>query len=320
MLMICLLVGKHKASLNALKRKLNSTFAMKDLGDAQHILGMRIKRDRKLKLLFLSQEKYIAKVLDRFNMADAKPLGVPLPPYTKLSKADFPKDDVAVKAMKGIPYASACGSLMYAMVATRPDIAHAVGVVSRYMSNPDKAHWEAVKCILRYLSGTQSKCICYGKSDLQLQGYCDADMAGDLDTRKSTSGYVFTIAGGAVSWCSRFQKIVALSTIEAEYISATEASKEAIWLDRLAKELGMLANTPVLGCDSQSAIYLAKNAMFHARTKHIDVRYHFIRQVLEDGLVTLTKIKTQDNPADVLTKSLAKAQHEHCIQLLVGVG
>ena len=125
-----LLAGKHKTSLDALKRKLNSAFAMKDLGDVEHILGMRIKRDRKLKLLFLSQEKYIAKVLDRFNMADAKPLGVPLPPHTKLSKADCPKDEMALKAMKGIPYASACGSLMYAMVATRPDIAYAVGVIS----------------------------------------------------------------------------------------------------------------------------------------------------------------------------------------------
>ncbi|MCO5581068.1 hypothetical protein L7F22_034944 [Adiantum nelumboides] len=169
-----LLAGKHKTSLDALKRKLNSAFARKDLGDAEHILGMRIKRDRKLKLLFLSQEKYIAKVLDRFNMADAKPLGVPLPPYTKLSKADCPKDEVALKATKGIP---------------------------------GKAHWEAVKCILRYLQ----------------------DMAGDMDTKKSTNGYVFAIAGGAVAWCSRLQKIVAMSTTKAENISTTEASKEAIW-------------------------------------------------------------------------------------------
>ncbi|MCO5573839.1 hypothetical protein L7F22_027614 [Adiantum nelumboides] len=154
---------------------------------------------------------------------------------------------------------------------------------------------------------------------LECPSLLHADMAGDMDTRKSTSGYVFAIAGGAVSCCSRLQKIVALSTTEAKYISATEASKEAIWLGRLGKELGMPVSTPVLGCDSQSAVYLGKNAMFHARTKHIDVRYHLIRQVLEDGLVTLTKINTQDNLADVLTKSLAKAQHEHCIQM-VGVG
>ncbi|MCO5608072.1 hypothetical protein L7F22_062277 [Adiantum nelumboides] len=132
------------------------------------------------------------------------------------------------------------------------------------------------------------------------------------------TGYVFTLAGGAISWCSRLQKIVALSTTEAAYISATEASKEAIWLGRLVRDFGLPAHAPVLGYDSQSAVCLAKNAMFHARTKHIDVRYLFIRQVLDDGLVSLTKIKTQDNPADVLTKSLAKSQHEHCIRL-VGV-
>ncbi|MCO5575677.1 hypothetical protein L7F22_029481 [Adiantum nelumboides] len=122
-----------------------------------------------------------------------------------------------------------------------------------------------------------------------------------------TNGYVYTLAGDASSWCSRLQKIVALSTTEAEYISATEASKEAIWLGRLVRDFGLPTYAPVLGCDSQSALCLAKNAMFHARTKHIDVRYHFIRQELDHhGLVTLTKVKSQDNPADVLTKCLAK--------------
>ncbi|MCO5592584.1 hypothetical protein L7F22_046587 [Adiantum nelumboides] len=126
-------------------------------------------------------------------------------------------------------------------------------------------------------------------------------MGGDLDTKKSTNGYVYTLVGGAISRCSRLQKIVALSTTEAENISATEASKEAIWLGRLVIDFGLPAYAPVLGCDSQSALCLAKNAMFHARTKHINMRHHFIQQVLDDGLVTLTKVKTQDNPADVLT-------------------
>ncbi|MCO5573832.1 hypothetical protein L7F22_027607 [Adiantum nelumboides] len=191
--------------------------------------------------------------------------------------------------MQSVPYASACGSLMYAMVATRPDIAHAVGVVSRFMANPGRLHSDAVKSIMRYLKGTKNKCLCYGEGPFELKGFCDSDMAGDVDTRKSTSGDVFTLAGGAVSWCSRLQKIVALSMTEAEYISATEASKEAIWLARLCSDFCLPDKAPMLGCDSQSAICLAKNAMFHARTKHIDVRYHFIREVLEDGLITLVK-------------------------------
>ncbi|MCO5611249.1 hypothetical protein L7F22_065501 [Adiantum nelumboides] len=169
------------------------------------------------------------------------------------------------------------------------DIAHAVGVVSWFMANPGRLHWDAVKSNMRYLKGTKNKCLCYGKGPLELKGFCDSDMAGDVDTRKSTSDYVFTLAGGAVSWCSRLQKIVALSTTEAEYISATEASKEAIWLARLCSEFGLPDKAPMFGCDSQSAICLAKNAMFHARTRHIDVRYHFIREVLEDGFITLVK-------------------------------
>lgn len=135
-----------------------------------------------------------------------------------------------------------------------------------------------------------------------------------MDTHKSTSRYIFTVVAGAVSWCFKLQKIVALTDTEAEYTSATKASKEAIRLSRLAEDLGM----PVLGCDSRSAVYLVKNAMFHSCTKNIEVRHHFIRQVLEDGLVTLIKIKYKINPADVLTKSLGKAQHKHCIQLVGG--
>ncbi|MCO5553380.1 hypothetical protein L7F22_006901 [Adiantum nelumboides] len=160
------------------------------------------------------------------------------------------------------------------------------------MANPGKLHWDAVKSIMRYLKGTKNKRLYYGKGPLELTGFCDSNMAGDVDTRKSTSGYVFTLAEGAVSWCSRLQKIVALSTTEAEYISATEASKEAIWLAPLCNEFGLPDKAPMLGCDSQSAICLAKNAMFHARTKHINVRYHFIREVLEDGLITLVKVHT----------------------------
>jgi ATP-binding cassette subfamily B (MDR/TAP) protein 1 len=160
------------------------------------------------------------------------------------------------------------------MVCTRPDIAHAVGVVSRFLSNPRKQHWEAVKWILRYLRGTSNLCLSFGNGGLVLEGYTDADMAGDLDHRKSTSGYVFTFAGGAVSWQSKLQKCVALSTIEAEYIAATEAGKELLWLVRFLLELGMQQEDAIVFCDSQSAIDLSKNAAYHSRTKHIDVRFH----------------------------------------------
>src|SRR4029450_12534750 len=144
-----------------------------------------------------------------------------------------------MKFMAKVPYASAIGSLMYAMVCTRPDIAHAVGAVSRFMANPGKRHWEAVKWILRYLRGTTDRCLCFRKGDLRLQGFVDADFAGEVDHKRSTTGYIFTMGTTTVSWVSQLQKIVALSTTEAEYIAVTEASKEMIWLQGLLTELGL---------------------------------------------------------------------------------
>ena len=162
------------------------------------------------------------------------------------------------------------------MVATRPDIARAVRLVSMFTATLGRAHWEAIKSISRYLKGPEGKCRCYGKGPLELKEFCDSDMVGDVDTCKFTSGY----ASGAISWCSRLQRIVALSTAKAEYISVTKASVEAILLARLCNEFGMPKKEPILGCDSQSAIRLAKNEMFHARTKHIDVRYQFIKEAI----------------------------------------
>jgi len=162
---------------------------------------------------------------------------------------------------------------MYAMVCTRPDIAHAVGVVSRFLENPRKEHWEAVKRILRYLRGTTRDCLCFEGFDPILKGYTDADMAGDLDNKKSTTGYLFTFSGGAISWQSKLQKCVALSTTEAKYIAATEAGKKMVWLKRFLQELGLHQKEYVVYCDSQSAIDLSKNTMHHSRMKHIDVRY-----------------------------------------------
>ncbi|MCO5579842.1 hypothetical protein L7F22_033704 [Adiantum nelumboides] len=139
---------------------------------------------------------------------------------------------------------------MYAMIATRPDIAFAVGVVSRYMSNPEKKHWEAVKGIMRYLKHTKSIPICYGSHDLSVRGYTDSDYAGDLDKRRSTSGYVFTLVGGAISWRSQLQDCITQSTTEAEYVAANEACKEDIWLGRLVADLGIKVDMPELYCDS----------------------------------------------------------------------
>ncbi|KAE8697282.1 omega-6 fatty acid desaturase, endoplasmic reticulum isozyme 1 [Hibiscus syriacus] len=298
-----LVAGSDIQEIINLKQKLSKQFAMKDLGAAKQILGMRIKRDTKSGTLILSQAEYINKVLSRFNMQDAKPISTPLGVHFRLSKEQSPNTEEERAHMVKVSYASAIGSLMYAMVCTRPDIAQAVGAVSRYMNNPSKVHWEAVKWILRYLRGTTNKALCFKGGDTILTGYVDADLAGNVDIRRSTTGYIYTLGGTAVSWVSQLQKIVALSTTKAEYVVVTEASKEMVWLQSFLEELDKKQENNVLYCDSQSVIHLAKNLSFHSKTKHIQLRYHFIRSLLEDEILKLEKISGAQNPADMLTKT-----------------
>ncbi|GJV23923.1 dual specificity protein phosphatase PHS1 isoform X2, partial [Tanacetum coccineum] len=195
-------------------------------------------------------------------------------------------------------------SLMFVMVCTRPDITHAVGVVSRYMAKPGREHWEAVKRILRYIKGTSDVALCFGDSDLIVTGYVDSDYAGDLDGSKSTTGHVFTLSGGTVSWVLKLQSVVAMSTTEAEYVAAAQASKEAVWLKMLLEELGHAQEKITIFCDNQSALYLARNPTFHSKTKHIRVQYHFVSEKVEEGTVDMRKIHTDDNVADYLTKAI----------------
>lgn len=294
---------------------------MKDLGEAKQILGMRIKRDEAAGKLFLSQAEYIQKVLERFRMQDAKPASVPLGSQFKLSKEDSPKNKEERSQMQNIPYASAIGSIMYAMVCTRPDIAHAVGVVSRFMGDPGKQHWEAVKWILRYLKGTVSNTSCFDGRNVELLGHVDADLASnDSDGSRSTTGYVFPFGGAAIFWISQLQKVVALSTTEAEYVAITEASKEMEWLHQnLLGELGKEYKNSIIYSDSQSAIFLANNSAFHKRTKHIRLKYHYIRHLLEMEILQLLKIRGSENPADMFTKVVALEKLKLCIAS-IGLG
>ncbi|KAL5826503.1 hypothetical protein ACOSQ3_018353 [Xanthoceras sorbifolium] len=203
-----LVAGSDMQEIMNLKRELSKQFAMKDLGAAKQILGMRIKRDTKSGTLLLSQAEYIKKVLSRFNMQDAKPVSTPLGVHFRLSKEQSLKTEEEHTHMAKVPYASAIGSLIYAMVCTRPDIAQAVGAVSRYMNNPGKIHWEAVKWILRYIRGTTNKTLCFKGGDTTLTGYVDADLAGNVDIRKSTTWYVYTLGGTAVNWVSQLQNML----------------------------------------------------------------------------------------------------------------
>ncbi|WJZ81333.1 hypothetical protein VitviT2T_001181 [Vitis vinifera] len=214
--------------------------------------------------------------------------------------------------MKRVSYASTVGSLMYVMVCTRPDIAYAVGVVIRFLSNPGRLHLEAIKWIMRYLRGTSKLKLTFGSGKPVLVGYTDSYMAGDVDNRRSTSGYLMTFSGGVVSWQSRLQKCVALSTTEAKYIAVAEACKELLWMKRFIHELGFKQQRYVVYCNNQSAIHLSKNSTFHAKSKHIDVRYHWMRDALNDNLFELEKIHTDHNGSDMLTKSLPREKLKVC--------
>ncbi|KAM6563895.1 hypothetical protein CsatB_023893 [Cannabis sativa] len=220
--------------------------------------------------------------------------------------------------MKDVPYSNAVGSIMYLMVSTRPDLGYAMSVLSKYMANPGKVHWLAMKWVFRYLLGTTKVGLIYNrqKANTIIEGYSDSDYAGDRDNRRSTSAYFFLIGGNCVSWKVQLQPVVALSTTEAEYVATTEAIKEAIWLKGLMKELNLLKGVPTVYSDSQSCIFLCKNPMFHDRTKHKEIKYHFIRDKVTQGEIDIEKVPTEDNPADMGTKIVTLNKFTHCMNLL----
>jgi hypothetical protein len=202
---------------------------------------------------------------------------------------------------------------MYAAVSTRPDISYVTGLLGRAVANPSVEHIQASRRVLRYLRGTPKVGLHYFKGPVVLYGYTDADWAGDPEARRSTSGYVFKLLGGAISWQSKKQSMTALSSTEAEYVALTSGSTEAVWLRRLLAELGQPQEGPTrIFVDNQSAINLAKNSVLHGRTKHIQIRHHFIRQLIEDGEVEVHHVKTSAQPADFLTKALPRDSFKSC--------
>ena len=237
-------------------------------------------------------------------MKDCQPVSTPIEPGKQLQKLSDDEESFDTKM-----YQQVMGCLTYASTATRPDIAAAVGTLSRYMSNPSKAHWMAVKRILRYLKGTMSYGLKFSDSENdKVVGFADADWAGDVDSRCSTSGYVFQIRSSTVSWCSRKQATVAKSTTEAEYVSLSLATQEAIWLRRLMNDLGNRMISPT--SPNQGAIQLSRNPKFHNRTKHIDVCYHFVRERVASNEIVVDYCPTQDMMADIMTKGLPKVTFE----------
>eukprot|EP00253_Pinus_taeda_P026496 PITA_26496 len=265
-----LIFMSNDASLIAnFKAVMKNEFEMTDLGFLRYFLGIEV--DQSENGVFISQDKYVEAVLKRFNMQNNKATVTPTLMGLKLTKEDSSKD------FDPKMYKSIVGSLMY-LTATRPDIMHAVSLISRFMERPKETHWQAAKKILR----------------------------------KSTSGYVFHMGSGAISWASKKQPVVALLTAEAEYVAATVAACQAVWLRRVLRDLcHAQENGTTIYCDNSSAIALSKNSVFHKRTKHIDTKFHFIRELVNNGEVVLQHCRTEDQLTDILTKPLLKKGFDH---------
>jgi len=246
-------------------------------------------------------------MLDHYNLADSAPVTTPMDPGTKLSSAMSPTTPEETAAMKNIPDMSAVGSIMYLSVTTRPDIAYAVGVLYRFNQNPGMAHWKAVKHLFRYLKGTMDHQLIFAPSPSNelFEFFSDADHTGNSDNGKSTSGYLVRMGTGAVSWSSKLQTIVTLSTTEAEYVVAVHAGKEVIWFRQFLTELGYSFNTPsILHLDNQSAISVSKNPEHHGCMKHLDLWFFWLRDKVTAGSISPLSVPTYGMAADLLTKPL----------------
>ena len=287
---------------------------MMDLGEARWILGMEIECDRANRKMTLSHRQYIEDILERDGMANCRPVSTPIEANLKLPKISAAEVNVT-------EYQRMLGSIMYAMLGTRPDLAYAVGTLSQYSACPGEQHLHALKRVFRYLRGTSDTQLTFSGRDKSTQSpicYADADWASDPNDRRSISGYTFVFCGGAISWSSWKQHSTALSSTEAEYMAASNATKEALWLRSFLSELGqpeVSEGTPLL-IDNQSAIALIKNSTFHDHTKHIAVRYHFIRERYEAGEIAMIYVPTGDQVADILMKGLAREKHNRFSRLM----
>ena len=289
--------GDDDAILTDFKRSMLREFDMSDLGSMRFFLGIEVlQRDDGI---FICQRKYALEILKRFGMLESNEVNSPIIPGFKISKDE---DGISVNDTH---YKQLVGSLMY-LTATRPDMMFVTCLISRYMGRPTNLHLQVAKRALRYLKGTMNYGIHYKKKGSgKLLAYTDSDYAGDIEDRKSTSGYVFLMNSGAVSWCSKKQPIVTLSTTEAEFVAAAICTCQAIWIKRVLKELNYSDEECThIWCDNSSTIKLSKNPVLHGRSKHIDVRYHFLRNLTKEGLIDLIHCGSKDQVAYIMTKPL----------------
>ncbi|GJQ73024.1 hypothetical protein Trydic_g1659 [Trypoxylus dichotomus] len=304
-----LIFWKDFVKLQQLKEMLSSNFKMNDMGEAKNCIGIRITEFEDG--IGLDQSAYVKEILSRFGMSDCKPSSTPSDPGTKLSK-DMQDTSKDAENTQKIPYQEAVGCLLYLAQGTRPDIAFAVNDVSRFNTNFNLAHWKAVKRIFRYLKGTLNYKLRYKREENSLIGYTDSDWASDVDNRRSCTGFVYKLSSAAISWNSRRQSTVALSSAEPEYMVLSSPTQEAIWLKQFEAEIDEGLNSTVkIYCDSQSA-GIANLDGYRPRSKHIDIRHHYVREKLYDKTIQVEHLPTDEMIADNLTKAVSKHKHDFC--------
>jgi hypothetical protein len=282
--------------------QMKSEFEMSLVGELTYFLGLQVNQLKDT--IFISQSKYAKNMVKKFGMENSGHKRTPAATHLKLTK-----DEQGVKVEQSL-YRSMIRSLLY-LTASRPDIAYAVGVCAKYQSDPKASHLIQVKRILKYVNGTYNYGLLYSHcSSTMLVGYCDADWAGNADDRKSTSGGCFYLGNNLVSWFSKKQNCVFLSTVEAEYIAAGSSCSQLVWMKQMLKEYNVEQDVMTLYCDNLSAINISKNPIQHSRTKHIDIRHHFIRDLVEEKVVNLEHIETEKQIADIFTKALDASKFE----------
>lgn len=310
------IIAPDGKTLQLLSDKIDAHVQATPLEDLRWLLGMEITRNLGGHTISFSQRAYIDQILSRYGFDDIKPLAIPMDPYIQLSKDDCASTAEEVALMRYKPYRQVLGALMYAAVATRPDIAYAVSQLACYSENPGLQHWNQLRRVYAYLKGTRDLALTLGGEDKEpLVGYSDADGM-TTEGRQAISGYAFLI-GGAVLWSSKHQDIVAQSTSEAEYVALAHAAKEALWLRSYLAEVWKMPSTPTtVYSDNQSAIALTKDDHYHSQMKHIDIRYHFIRYHIEHKNLSVIYCPTEDMVADTLTKALPSMKAKHFASLL----
>ncbi|KAK6160742.1 hypothetical protein DH2020_004123 [Rehmannia glutinosa] len=297
-----LIMGSSHDTIMETKRMLKRNFDMKDMGTADVILGIKISRT--LDRIILSQSHYVEKLLKKFDIEEGRTVSTPMATNVKIDK------DEKGKSVDESKYRGMIGSLFY-LTASRPDILHAVCLCARFQSNPKESHMSAVKRIFRYLKGTIQYGLFYPKNEnFSLKGYSDSDYAGNIDDRKNTSGSCQFLGDCLVSWFSKKQNPIATSTAEVEYIVAGSYCSQVLWMRQQLRDYEVEEKEIPIMCDNTSAIAITQNPVLHSRTKHIDVRYHFIRDHVAKKDITLEYISTDKQLADIFTKPLCESRFE----------